>query len=214
MNSVVEPLEAGLSDIGVDLPREDLLRFGNWVAATAVFKTTQHNVHDTTRDLRPFSNVRKLPLPFDSNSGLPDEYIDITREIYTKAMAPFGGYLGLDLDLLPTRYAAEAHARKPGDGQGEGHVDYYSSLNVYFSNNEGGELVISKNPNVRSIADIAGDAYRVTPRLGKIVLFNGVFMPHYVEEPTDDTPRINLVLAYHHDKENADVRHPRHYPYQ
>lgn len=36
-------------------------------------------------------------------------------------------------------------------------------------------------------------------------------MPHYVEEPLPGEVRVNLVLAYHYTKPDADLNHPRHY---
>jgi hypothetical protein len=210
-SEVFTPTECSLHDIGVDLFRHDLVRYGDWAVRAALFKTTQHNVHGTTRDSRPFSYIRKLPIPFKGNSGLPQEYIDITQTIYNHAMPLFAEYLGVDLSELPTRYAAEAHVRRFGDGPGEGHVDYLPSFNTYFSDNDGGALRISRNPNAQTIDEIAADAFSILPRMGKVGFFNGEFLPHYVEEPTSGVPRINAVLAYHYDKPDADPRHPRHY---
>lgn len=155
------PQEIDLSDIGINLSPKDMLRFTNWAMATALFKSTQHNVHNTTRDARPYSYIRKIPIPFDVRSELPAEYVNITHEIYSGIYPLYASYLRADLSELPTRYAAEVHVRKNGDGKGEGHVDYYPSCNVYFSNSKGGELVASRNPEAKTTADIAEDAYHI-----------------------------------------------------
>jgi hypothetical protein len=211
------PVQRSLHDLSLPTPvSEILMRLKVWTLLQSRESIDQHN-HQTSLDPRTHSRMYKTGPLLNLREGdrpVHPLVTEVVQMLYASLLEPTVEYHEAELYPMPNEYAAIAHMHTRHDGPGEGHVDYYPSTNLYLyaEPDGGGDLLIAKDLNARSLEEIARDAYRIRPTSGTFVLFDGTRRPHFVEPITSHEVRLSLNFTYWRDRQPDNPPHRRHVP--
>ena len=165
------------------------------IAQESTRYTLDHTEHPTCRDSsRPKSMINKIGgLLMTGGQEKENTAAQALAQIVKAIILPGLGLIGVSCPeyddlLLEHPYSAVGHHYGPSDPREptECHVDEFSSGTLYIETpSEGGELVISQDPNTQSIGGVTeSDPLIHAPKRMTVVVFNGQRLPHYVEPVT------------------------------
>ncbi|MCA9332243.1 2OG-Fe(II) oxygenase [Candidatus Saccharibacteria bacterium] len=150
----------------------------------------------TSRDERTNSMIRRTP-PYT----FADDRL-VEGVVYNRLARLVGKFLDVSASRLTSPITTVGHVYHPGDESSEAHVDYYPSVTWFLQcSNDGGELVIAKNPVARTIIEIEEDAWVVKPKNNTIALFDGQVLPHYVRgvPKSSNLSRVSINYSFAHE---------------
>jgi 2OG-Fe(II) oxygenase superfamily len=100
------------------------------------------------------------------------------------------------------RHTVALNVQAPGDMRYECHVDTNPIQGLLYvtthPEGEGGELIVSNNPNANCVEDIDADCSIIYPQSGHLLFFDGRQNPHYIRPLLrQDSIRVAVAMNYY-----------------